>query len=230
MVCHGAVTANEAREAFLGGIGENDLLVLEDLQPMRCPVLPPDVAVQWRQLAEKACPHTLRKFFPTGVSFRGNTHQEFSLLQSALRVYGAKPLHSHIGLKRVVGTGATALQLQSRVPWVPWAVLPFGEHQANLQNNCATDSPTHPTVAVFSQTHSPTGASTVHAFLSHALSSNDYTGTRGCHAHHTEGRVKGWLVNSDHTACYQEAGQALLQRQRLFTVLLMLLYLKPLHH
>ncbi len=224
------VTVNEAREAFSGGIDKNDLLVLEDPQPMRRPVLPPDVAVQWRQLAEKACPHTLHKFFPTGVSFQEYTHQELSLLRSTLRVCGAKPLHSRVGLTRVVETRATALQLESRVPQVPGAVLPFGAHQANPQNNCATDFPTHPTIAVFSQTHSPTDASTLHAFLSHAPSSNDYTGTCECHAHHTEGRVEGWLVNSDHTACNREAGQALLQRQRLFTVLPTSLYLKLLHH
>ena len=47
MVCRRAVVAIPAKEVILDGIDENDLHVLEDLQPTRRPVLPPDVAVQW---------------------------------------------------------------------------------------------------------------------------------------------------------------------------------------
>ncbi len=103
------------KEVFLGGTGENDFHVLEILQLTQCPALPPDVTVQWRQLAEKTYPHMLHAVFPTGVSVRGNTHQELSLRLDALRVCGAKPLHSHAGLKRVVGTGATAQQPELQV-------------------------------------------------------------------------------------------------------------------
>ena len=119
MVCHEAVVAIPAKEVILDGIDKNDLHVLEDLQPTRCPVLPPDIAVQWRQLAKKAYPRTLRVTFPTGVSFQGNTHQVFSCLLCALRICDAKLLHSRVELKKVVGTEVTALQPGSRVSWTP---------------------------------------------------------------------------------------------------------------
>ena len=115
MVCHEVVVVIPAKEVILDGIDENGLRVLEDLRPTRRPVLPPDVAVQWHQLAEKAYPRTLRVTFPTGVSFQGNTHQVFSCLLCALRICNAKLLHSHVELKKVVGKEVTALQPESRV-------------------------------------------------------------------------------------------------------------------
>ncbi len=230
VACHEAVAAIPVKGVILGGIDENDLHVLEDLQPTRHPVPPPDIAIQWRQLAEKAYPRTLHVAFPTGVSFLGSTHQTFSCLLDALRICDAKPLHSLVGPKREVRMGVTALQPESRVLQAPWAAPFLGAFWANPQNNYATSFPIHLTATAFSQTHSPIDASTVHASLSHALSSNDHTGTRGCHAHHTRGRVKGWRVNSDHTACYQEAGRALLQHQRPSTALSTSLCLKAFHH
>ena len=119
MVCHGAVAVIPAKEVILGGTDENDPHVFEDLQPTWHPVPPPDVTVQWRQLAEKAYPCTLHVAFPTGVSFLGSTHQTFSCLLGALRICDAKPLHSHVGPKREVGTGVTALQPESRALQVP---------------------------------------------------------------------------------------------------------------
>ncbi len=229
MVCRGVVVVIPVEEVILGGIGKNDLHVLEDLQPARRPALPPDVAIQWHQLAERACLRMLLKVFPTGVSFQGNTHQMLCL-PDASRVCSTKPLHFHVGLKRVVGTGATILRPEAQAWQAPWAVPLSGASRADPQNNCATGFPIHPTAAAFSQTHSPIDTSTAHAFLSHALSSNDHMGTHGCHAHHTEGRVEGWLVNSDHTACYREAGWALLQHQRPSAALSKSLYLKPSHH
>ena len=114
MVCHGMVVAIPAKEVILGGTDENDLHVLEDLQPTWRPVPPPDVAVQWRQLAEKAFPHTLHVVFPTGASFQENTHQTLSCLRSALHVCSAKPLRFHVDPKKVVGMGAIALQPELR--------------------------------------------------------------------------------------------------------------------
>ena len=113
VVYHGPVVATLAKKAILGGIDANDLHAPEDLQPAQCPAPLVDIVAQWRQWAEKACPHTPFMAFPTEVSFQGNTHQNLFLLLGALHVCGTKLPHSHVGSKRVVETEATAPQLES---------------------------------------------------------------------------------------------------------------------
>ncbi len=176
--------------------------------------------------------------FPTGAFFRVNNHQGLPFLLGALHVYDAKPLHFHAGTKRVVEIEATAQQRESQTSptlfaWPlkarTWAALLCGTSQTDPQNNCATGSPIHLIVAAFFRTPLPTDVSIARVFLSHALSSNDHTDTRVCHAHHTEDKGKGRPANSDHTICCLEGAQVLLQHQQPSVTMLGPLYLGSSH-
>ncbi len=52
--------------------------------------------------------------FPTGAFFLVNNHQELPFLLEALRACGTKPLHFHVGSKKVVGMEAIVQWLGSR--------------------------------------------------------------------------------------------------------------------
>ncbi len=142
----------------------------------------------------------LHMAFPTGAVFLVNNHQELPYLLGALRACDAKPLHFHVGPKKVVGMEAIVQRLRSQtLPTLfvqllkaqTWVAHLFGAFQIDPQNSCATDSPIHPASVVFFQTHFPTDVSIGRVFLSHALSSNGHTGIRECHVHHTTGKGKG---------------------------------------
>ena len=145
---------------------------------------------------------------PSGVSALACTHQEHRLQWRALHADDATLPRSLADFARVLETGAAVRLRVSRFSLNPdvqssmvqtWEVHPFVALRTNLQNNCVTCSPIHPDIFAFAQTHSPTDVSTVHAFLSCVLSSNDRTDTQMYRAHHTEDKGEGTPASSDHT-------------------------------
>ncbi len=200
VVSHELVAAIPVKGATLDGTDTNSPHELGGQLPKWRLALLIDVTVPWRSWAERAFPHMQRVAFPNGVSSLVDSHQARHFQLGASHVGDTKPPHFPIGLRKAAETGAIVQRLGS---WTSstlgiqrWKAQTWEAHLSatfliNLQNNCTTDSPTHPAIAVFFQTHFPTGVSIAHAFLSHAPNSNDHTDTHECHAHHTVDRGEG---------------------------------------
>ncbi len=200
VVGHKLVVAIPAKGATLDGTDTNGPHELGGQLPKRRLALLLDVAVPQRSWAEKAYPHMQHAAFPNWVFSLVDIHQARHSRLGASHVSDAKPPHFPVGLRKVAGTGTTVRWQESLISSIPgiqqwkaqtWEAHPSAAFQIDPQNSCAAESPIHPAFTVFFQTHFPTGVSIAHAFLSHALNSNDHKDTHECHAHHTVDRGEG---------------------------------------